>query len=247
MSSTQTVGLVEVDVRYDRGTQSELAARVPDLSSQLSLVQVTDQASLDHLTEQIRAAEQWLKAVDRIMDPVRDATHKAWKASIAARDEFVSPVEKPLKIAKIACANFVAAAREEAARKQRERDEEQRKKNEAEARRVAFEMKSVGASKVEIKEAKSVVLAAVAPTVSPKVELPTGMSSRMLYSAEITDLAEFLKYIVTDNYLLTLFGYSATFKKSIESELRGEATKRKEAYKVPGTKLVKTPSGAWRA
>jgi hypothetical protein len=59
-------------------------------------------------------------------------------------------------------------------------------------------------------------------------------------------LQQFLTHLASDHYLLTLFGYSATFKKAIESELRGEATKRKDSYRVPGTKLVKTPSGSWR-
>lgn len=245
--ATPTVGLVEVDVRYDRGTLAELAQQIPELSTQLSEVKVVNQESLDLLTERIRAGEQWVKSIDLIMEPVRLATHKAWKASLEARDELVSPVEKPLKAAKTICVNFIAAAREEAARKQREFDEEQRKKNEAEAKRIAFEMKTVGASKAEIKEAKTSVLATAAPMAAPKVEVSAGMSQRMLYSAQIVDLKAFLQHIVSDSYLLTLFGYSGAFKKAIESELRGEATKRKDAYRIPGTKLVKTPSGAWRS
>lgn len=59
--ATAQVGLVEVDVRYDRGTQAELAVQVPELSAQLS-IEVRDQESLNALTERIRAAEQWLKS-----------------------------------------------------------------------------------------------------------------------------------------------------------------------------------------
>lgn len=238
-------GKVHVEVSYDRGSQSELARQVPELAEQLT-VQITDQESLNAASEYIRAAEQWIKAVDRIMDPVRDATHKAWKAAIAAQDQFKAPVERPLKALRTACAQFLAAMKAEADRKQREADEAQRKANEAEARRVASELRAVGATSEEIQDVKQTILATTAPAVIPQVAPPSGASVRTLYSAEITDLKAFLTHLVNDQYLLTLFGYSATFKKAIESELRGEAQKRKEAYRIPGTQLVKTASGTWR-
>jgi hypothetical protein len=241
-----TPGAVEIDVRYDRGSQAELAKQTLDLSAQLTCSVIVDQSSLNAAGEVIRAADQWLKSVDRIMDPVRDATHKAWKAAIAAQDEFKAPVEKPLKALKAACAKFVADAKAETERKQHEADELQRKENEAEARRVAAQFRDVGATKAEINEIKQEILAKPAEEVKPIVEAPTGMSGRMLYSAEVVDMAAFIKHLAQDNFLLTLFAYNAVFKKAIESELRGLASDRKDKYDIPGTKLVKTASGSWR-
>lgn len=237
---------VEVQITYDKSPQSELAEKVPELSDDLVACTVTDQSSLNRANALILSCNEWLKAVDRIMDPVREATHKAWKMSIAAQEEFKAPVEKPLKALKVAAATFIAGVEEEKRRKQAEADEAQRKINEAEARRTAAALKGMGASKTDIQEAKQEIHATPAPIVQPRAEVAQGMSVKILYSAEVTDLRQFLAHLAQDQYLLTLFGFSASFKKAIESELRDEAARRKEAYLVPGTKLVKTASGAWR-
>jgi flagellar biosynthesis GTPase FlhF len=239
-------GVVEVDVRYDRGSQTELAVQIPQLSQQLTGIKITDQRTLDRANELIFACKQWLDSVDRIMDPVRDATHKAWKAAIKAQDEFKEPVSKPLAVLKAAATAFIVAAEEEKRRKQEAADAEQRRLNEIEAKRVAEELKALGASKAEIKEAKQEIKAQAAPIVEAEVEKSTGQGVTWLYSAELVDLKVFLSHLTQDDYLRILFGYSAAFKKAIESELRGEATKRKDKYDIPGTKLVKTPSGRWR-
>src|SRR3974390_855816 len=97
-----TQALVDVQITYDKSPQSELAERVPELAEDLTSCMVTDQVSLNRANALILSCNEWLKAVDRIMDPVREATHKAWKMSIAAQEEFKAPVEKPLKMLKAA-------------------------------------------------------------------------------------------------------------------------------------------------
>lgn len=238
--------LVDVQITYDKSPQSELAQRVPELSDDLVTCQVTDQASLNRANALIQSCNEWLKAVDRIMDPVREATHKAWKMSIAAQEEFKSPVERPLKALKAAAAQFIASVDAEKKRKQAEADEEQRRLNEAEARRTAKVLKDMGASKDQIQEVREEIRATPAPIIQPKAEVAQGMSVRTLYSAEIVDMKAFIAHLAHDSYLLTLFGYSAALKKALESELRGEAQKRKDAFSIPGVKLIKTASGAWR-
>lgn len=239
-------GHVQVDISFDRAPQVALAQRQPQLSEQLLACKITDQLSLNHASKHIQLAVEWLKAVDRIMDPVREATHRAWKSAIAAQDEFKAPVERPLKMLKALAAKYLADVEAEKQRKQREADEEQRRKNEADARSMAADLKRMGASKEEIADVRQEIKATPAAVVQAEAAAPSGMSSRMLYSAEIVDMKAFLTHLVSDQYLLTLFGYSASFKKSIESELRSEATNRKDKYDIPGTRLVKTPSGAWR-
>lgn len=246
MNATATAGLVEVEVRYDKGTQAELAVRAPQLAEQLSTIHITDQGSLDRANELILVGKQWVDSVDLIMDEVVKATHSAHKSAIKLSNDFKAPVLKPLNVLKAAVTAFIVRAQEEARRKQEAADAEQRRLNEAEARRVAAELKSLGASKAEIKEAKIEVKATPAPVVAPIVEVSSGQSIRTLYSAEVTSMGEFLKHVANDPYLLTMLSYSSAFKKAVESELRGEATKRKEQYSIPGTKLVKTASGAWR-
>jgi hypothetical protein len=211
-------------------------------------IRITDQRSVDRANELILACKQWCESVDRIMDPVRDATHKAWKAAIKAQDEFKEPLLKPLALLKLAVTNAIVAAQEEARRKQAAAEAERRRTSEIEARRVASELRALGASKAEIAEAKQEVRASAPPVpiVAPAAEASSGQSIRTLYSAEVTDMKAFIRHLAADEFLLTLFCYSQAFKKAVESELRGEATKRKEIYEIPGTRLVKTNSGAWR-
>jgi hypothetical protein len=239
-------GTVEVDVRYDRANQMQLATQGTKLSREVANLKIEDQASVDRANEIILRCKQWIESVDRIMDPVRDATHKAWKAAIKAQDEFKEPVLKPMAQLKAAVTKFIVDAQAEADRKQRLADEEQARLNRAEAKRVAEELEALGATKAEIKEAKQEIKATPAPTVAPVAETSAGQSIRMLYSAEVTDMRAFIKHLAEDEYLLTLFWYSQSFKKAVESELRGEATHRKDKYSIPGTRLIKTPSGAWR-
>jgi hypothetical protein len=238
--------LVDVQITYDKSTQSELAQRVPELSEQLTGIVIKDQVSLNQANDMIRVGNDWISAWERIWEPVRTATHKAWKATIKAEEDEKAPVERPLKALKAAASKFIAEAQAEAQRKQREAEEEQRKLNEAEARRTAKVLKDMGASKDQIQEVREEIRATPAPVIQPKAEVAQGMSVRTLYSVEVTDLKAFVAHLAQDPYLLILFGYSATFKKAIEGELRGEASKRKDQYDIPGTKLIKTASGAWR-
>jgi multidrug efflux pump subunit AcrA (membrane-fusion protein) len=243
--STMIPNVVDVEIKYDRSSVNELVKRAPELADQLSL-RPTDQFSLNTLGEFIRAAKDWIRAIKANQDPVCEATDKAHKAAVRARKELLSPVEAPLELAERAAAQFVANVRAEQERKQREAEEEQRKLNEAEARRTAKVLKDMGASKDQIQEVREEIRATPAPVIQPKAEVAQGMSVRTLYSVEVTDLKAFVAHLAQDPYLLILFGYSATFKKAIEGELRGEASKRKDQYDIPGTKLIKTASGAWR-
>lgn len=244
--ASPVLNAVEIEVRYDRTNQLELSRRAGELSSDLCGVIISDQQSLELANELIRAGEQWLKSVDAIMDPVREATHRAWKAAIKAQDDFKAPVAGPLAVLKSNATQFVVNAKAEVERKQREAEAEQRRKNDAEAKRVAAELKALGASPSEIKAAKEEVKAVAAPIVQPTVETPTGQSIRTLYSAELVSLPDFITYLLTDQTLLRIFSASEVIKKAIETELRPDAVRMKDKYLVPGTKLVKKSSGSWR-
>lgn len=238
--------VIEVDVRYDRSNQLKLAEKATPLADLLVSARIADQQSLNIANNMILAANEWLKAVDAIMDPVRDATHKAWKAAIKAQDEFKEPVAKPLALLKSAAAKFISDAREEAARKQREVDAEQARINALEAKQAAAALKEMGATKAEIKEVKEAIKSVQAPVIAPVAEVSSGMSTRTYYSTEITDLTAFFNYAVTNEMLMRILSANVKIKDAICSELNVDAKRFKEAYSVPGVKLVKTVGGAWR-
>jgi len=245
-TATTNIQSVEVEVRYDRTNQSQLAKQAPQLSTELASIQIQDQQSLDSANQLIMSCDQWLKAVDRIMDPVRDATHKAWKAAIGAQDEFKAPVQKPLAVLKAAAAQFIANARAEAQREQLRLEAEQRRVNEAAAKEAAAALRAAGASRAEIKQAKEEIRAVPAPVAAPAVEASSGMALRTYYSVELESLEAFLRYLLTDRTQLIMFAQSNKFKEAVETELRSEASRLKDKYSIPGTRLVKKASGAWR-
>lgn len=238
--------LVEIEVKYDKSTQLALAKEAPDLETLLSSVKIADQETLNIANERILAGRKWLKAVDAIMDPVRDATHKAWKAAIKAQDDFKAPVEYALKRIEGIATKFIMDAQAEAQRQQRIKDEQQRKENEANAKAAAKDLKKMGASAEVIASVKEDIKARPAEAVAPIAEKAAGQSVRILYSAEIVDFPAFLKYLVTNDRLMILFSMSLPLRKAVESELRSEASAMKEKYDVPGTKLIKSASGSWR-
>lgn len=254
---------VEIEVRYDHSSQIELATTSMPLAEQLerATLALKDQESLDHLNHLIQIGRDWLKAADAVLDPVRDATHKAWKASIKAQDDFKGSVEAVVKKAQDEATKFVVAAREAAARqqaildaadrkKQAELDAEQRRANEVEAKRVADELKNAGASREVIREAKAEVLATPAPAVAPSTVTPAivtsgGQSVKTYYRAEITDMGELLKHFIQEPRWVLLLQSMDSIRKAIETELSAEATKLKERYCIPGTKLVKHNGSAY--
>jgi hypothetical protein len=245
---TATTPAVEVEVRYDQTDQRELAAQTADLATRtkLAAVEIRDQATLNQANELVRAAEDWIKAVDRIMDPVREATHRAWKAALKAQDDFKKPVAGPLRILREAVALFIYQQTQAAIEAQRIADEAQRKKNAAEARAFTKDLKAAGATPEQIAETKLQIMATPAPIIASQVEAPSGVALRTLYSAKVVNLEIFLRYLLTDEYLFRIFKNTDGVTKAIEAELKPEAVRFKEKYNVPGTELVKTPNAAWR-
>jgi len=69
---------------------------------------------------------------------------------------------------------------------------------------------------------------------------------RTYYSVELESLEAFLRYLLTDRTQLIMFAQSNKFKEAVETELRSEASRLKDKYSIPGTRLVKKASGAWR-
>lgn len=265
MQDAHNSAVVEIEVKYDHTSQLELAEKAAPLTTLIeeTTLELRDQETLTRLNDVILAGREWLKGVDAIMDPVRDATHKAWKAAIKAQDDFKAPVLMVIGRAQQASTAFIIRAREEekrlqdeadaeARRKQAVLDAEQRRANEAEAARVAEEMRQSGASREVIREAKAGVLATPAPMVAPKTVNPTviapkGQAVRMYYSAEITDMRALLQYLASDNRWVLLLGMSDGFKKSLIAELRAEAEQLKDKFEIPGTKLLKNAGGVFGA
>ena len=244
MPTKAPANAVKVEVRYDQSEQTKLATLGPKLVKQLQSVEIKDQATLDRLAEFVLAADAWIKGVEDIMDPVRKATHDAWKASIKAADDFMGEVVTARQLAKQSINRYIVAAREAADKKQRDLDAAQARINQQNADAQAKLAKKAGADTEAIKEVRTAALAAPAPLAAPKATAPKGMKTpSLLYRGKITNMRAFVSGLLTDGTMFNLMLKSEGVIGALESELSKLTTMQKDAFSFPGVELVKKYSG----
>jgi hypothetical protein len=235
---------VDVEVKYEKSAQVALAKTAPTIAKQLQSVTIRDQVTLDRAAEFVKAADEWIAAVDAIMDPVREATHAAWKAAIKAQTDFKADVE-PFRVAlKQAINRFIADRNEQARQKQLQIEADQRKINEQNAQKQAKLAQKAGADATTVQEVRNQVLATPAPIVSSTVAAPKGFATpRTIYGAKIVNPRKFIEGLLKDGTMFNLMLKSDNVIDALESELRKLAGMQKEAFEFPGVELTKKAAG----
>lgn len=172
---TNELAPVDTKLATEAGNILELA-----LAAQITTLAQQESAGL--LLHEIKA----LKAkVNETFDPVCESTHKAWKASIAARNKHLTPLEDAERILKEKSGDFFAEQtriqHEELRGAQEKAENEERLRREIEAKRMKKEGDKAGAKELL---AQPVVVSVEAP---PEPEKVAGITARTTYDFVIVD------------------------------------------------------------
>lgn len=236
-----TVPQPEILIKYDPPEKNELAKQSSPLAERMAGAKITNQETLDAAVELKRAGQSWIEKWDLIFNPLREATHKAWKLAVSTQDDGKREVELGVRMLGSKITGYLEQKRREDEEKQRKLDAEQARINKENADKQAALAKKAGADKETIKDVKQTVLSTAAPTVAPSVEKPKGVSISYRWDIEIEHMGKFLAAIAVDKTLLAIFVGSEPIKAAIKTEFRKLAVQQKEGFKIAGARAFKKP------
>lgn len=171
------------------------------------------------------------KIADTFDEPIKKA-HAAHKAMLAAKAEHEKPLEEAESIIKRTMTSYRT--------EQERRAAEERARLEAEARRLEEERRLAEAEALEAAGEADMAMAVLSePVVMPVVQAPAatpkveGLSFATTYGAEVVDMAAFARFAASTPSMLNLLMPNGP-------ALNALARAQREAFNIPGCRLVKT-------
>jgi len=237
------------------------------LVGQAEAIVVRDQATLDEAASMSRSVAAYIKRVGEVLDPICEATHRAWKVALGQRADLLKPADAAKHLLGRRMAAYeqeVENRRREAERiAQRERErleaaerarvlaEQRRLQEEEDQRALDAAAAAEAAGDTVLAErliAEPVVVEAPAPMpvfvpppavtlAAPKAE---GISFRDNWSAQVVDLAALVKAVASGSQPLALVLPN-------QVGLNGLARSLKSGLAVPGVRAVNDRIAATKA
>ena len=175
--------------------------------------------------------------------PMIDAAYKAHKEAVAALKRIDDPLAEAERIVK----GQIGAYDTEQDRKRRDAErraqEEARQRQEAEALAAAEAAKAAGATEAEAEAILVEEMAAPLVVAAPPVPTPAekqGVGTRFNYKAQVRDMTMLLRFVADNPTFMNLVTPN-------ESALNALARAQKEAFDIPGCRLVREPVVSVRA
>ncbi len=188
------------------------------------------QASALELLKGIRATIK--KAKDKFKS-IKDPMNAAKNAVLALEHEIIDPWEESEKIISTANSNYILAEKKRAEAEQREASRKIREEQERlaleEAQRLEDSGESAGAEQVL---EKAIARPAPVVVIAPQTAKVAGITSRVNYSAEVSDLKALVEYCLSKPELIEIY---LTANSVAINQL---ARQRKGEFNMPGCKLV---------
>ena len=217
-------------------SEKELEKTALAWPEQAGSVEIIDQETYDDAAELIKRIVAVRKEVVAHHKPIKDAANKAHKEAIAAEKRLLEPLQKAESLIKT---KLLAWDREQERIREAERkrlEEEQRKREEEERLELAAQLEESGAPEEVVNEALDTPMPVAPIITAPKTyEKASGISTRTLYSAEVMNLRVLCAAVGAGTAPETLVQPN-------QVALNGLARSMKEAFKVPGCKLLKSES-----
>ena len=211
----------------------QVETKALSLRDQARAIIVKDQVAHDAATELYLGLSALEKEINAVHDPAISAAHAAHKAALAAKGKSADPVAEAKKIIKpkiTAWEQEQERIRQELERKARE----EAAKREEEARlALAVEAEKMEAPPEVVEQILATPLPTPAPVVAPTFQKTKGFTSRPNYSCSVVNLQELVKAAAANPNLLC-------YLQPNEVALGALARSMKDAFTLPGCKLIKT-------
>ena len=211
----------------------EVETKALTLRDRARAIIVIDQITHDAATELYLGLAALEKEINSVHDPAIAAAHGAHKAALVAKAKSADPVAEAKRIIKPKITAWEAA--QEAIRQELERKaREEAARLEQEARlALAVEAEAMQAAPEVIEEILATPLPTVHTTVAPIFTKTKGFSSRPNYSCQVDNLMVLVQAVAQGRAPITFLEANMT-------ALNSQARSLKEAFSVPGCKLIKT-------
>jgi hypothetical protein len=209
--------------------EKELESRALSLVDQARTIVITDHRGFGRAAEFLATAKAGEKAVEEYFADIVDKAHKTWKALVAKRDEAKRPWQEARGLFASAMDVYKAEEERERIRKERELQEAARKREEEERLAEAIHLEEQGATEEAAAVLEAPVVAPVVSLAAPKVD---GLSSRVTYGAEVSDLWLLVQHVATHRECLNLLTVNGP-------ALNAMARAQKDELRLPGVRLTK--------
>ncbi|TSA55668.1 hypothetical protein D4R42_05220 [bacterium] len=215
----------------------EVKQEAMELKHTASELKILDSASMQKGGECLREIKTVRKRLKDVFKPIVDAQKAAYQVTVGEFKKY----DDPLKLAEVTVKQGIGTYQVEAERKRKAAEE----KLQEEARKQAEEIQLQAASQAEqngnADAAEAIISQPVAaPRVKIEKEVTEGVSTRKLWSAEVTDLMALVKAVAAGEQPLT-------FLKADTTALNSMAKAQKELMKVPGVEAVSKVTVAARS
>lgn len=204
----------EVNTVISETTELEIKQEAKPVVRMAEEVNIVDEASQIAASETLKMVKGSIKKVKERLDPICDASHKAWKANTELRKELTKPFADAEFIIKEKLANYLTEQEEKARKAQAEaeakaRHEEEKQRQKLNERADNWEEKG--------NEEKAEMLRDEAETVNvtPEVKTPAvtkvkGVSSKEDWYYEVTDITKVpQEYMIVNDKVLSALAKSS--------------------------------------
>ena len=201
------------------------------LLSQVDDLTIYDQESANAGGLVLASIKAYKKRVQQVMDPIVQATHKAWKVAVAQRDGLLEPAVQAEQTVK---QRLTAWEQAEEARRKQVQEAMQREARQEAARQHAtqariLEEQGQTAAAEAVRQAPAPVVFTPPPPPAPRVQ---GVGFRDQWSAHVTDLRKLVEAVARGDQALDLLQPNQT-------ALNKLAVALKDHLNVPGVEAKK--------
>lgn len=219
------------------------ALTLPEKAAHIQIMDVDTFKEAAEFTLTLRAVK---KEIDNTFDPIVKKAHEAHKEAVAQKKKVLEPVEQAQKIIDGKIGEFHAAQerlrRAEEDRLRKEAEEQARKEEEERRLEEAARLEQEGDSAMAdaILEAPILPQPVIVPKVATQAPKVEGLSVSKIYKGEVVNLAQLIQAVAQGRAPIGLLEVNQT-------ALNGMARALKEAFSVPGCRVVVESSVRGRA
>ena len=224
----------------------EVEQRALTLPEKATHIQIMDAETFKEAAEFTLTLRAVKKEIDNTFDPIVKKAHEAHKEAVAQKKKVMEPVEQAQKIIDRKIGDFhaeqerIRKAEEDRLRKEAEeqarKEEEERRLEEA----ARLEQEGDSAMADAILEAPILPQPVVVPKVATQAPKVEGLSVSKIYKGEVVNLAQLIQAVAQGRAPIGLLEVNQT-------ALNGMARALKEAFNVPGCRVVVESSVRGRA
>jgi uncharacterized protein with von Willebrand factor type A (vWA) domain len=220
-------------------TTSELAEQAMTWTQRARSLKISDQATYEIACEELRGIKGLRAKVEEVFGPIVKKAYEAHKEAVLQRKKADDPLNEAELILKRAIADWQLEQERIRREEQRRLEEEARHRQEEELEREIEQAEAEGASAAEVEAMIDRAPAPAPVMVAPRVAPMSGVATRELWAADVTDLMAFIKHVAAHPEHTALLMPNMTAINQMARAL-------KSAMKIPGVRVYSQATVAVR-